>query len=154
MQWPTQSPQINPIEHIWDQMGLFIRDMDNPPTTMSRLWGTLLQAWGAVTPRKDGGPCTEHASTTEDCDGHQGRSYSILSRKNEGPSQLYCSPKTSIYLSLRFVKYVWIVSETPPCDIPSKSAIFHLHRFCTSSTLKCSLNLFQQSHSLFIFVVS
>ena len=52
MAWPTQSPDLNPIEHIWDQMGLLIRNMDNPPTTVARLQGALLQAWGAVTPER------------------------------------------------------------------------------------------------------
>ena len=46
MQWPTR----NPIKHIWDQMGLFIRYIDNPPTTVVRLQEVLLQSWGAVNP--------------------------------------------------------------------------------------------------------
>ena len=37
MQWPARNPDLNPIGHIWDQMGMFIRDMDNPPTTVARL---------------------------------------------------------------------------------------------------------------------
>ena len=36
MQWPARSPELNCIEHIWDQMRLFIRYIDNPPTTMAR----------------------------------------------------------------------------------------------------------------------
>ena len=43
---------LNPIEHVWDRFGLFIRDMDNPPTTAARLREALLQAWGAVTPER------------------------------------------------------------------------------------------------------
>ena len=35
MQCPAQSPDLNPTEHISDQMDLFIRYMDNPPTTVS-----------------------------------------------------------------------------------------------------------------------
>ena len=45
MQWPTRSP-----EHIRDQMEQFIRDMDNLPTTVTRLREALFQAWGEVTP--------------------------------------------------------------------------------------------------------
>ena len=67
MQWPVRNPDLNPIEHIWDQM--FIRAMDNLPTKMARLRGALLQAWGAVTPER----MEVHASTTEGRDGCQGR---------------------------------------------------------------------------------
>ena len=38
--------------HIWDQMGLFIRDMDNHHTTVLRLREALLQVWGPVTPER------------------------------------------------------------------------------------------------------
>ena len=52
MQWPAWSPDLNPREHIWNQMRLFIRDMDNPPTTVARLREALLQACSALTPEK------------------------------------------------------------------------------------------------------
>ena len=52
MQWPAWSPDIDPTEHIWDQMGLFITHMDNPPTTVVRSWEALLQAWGVVNPER------------------------------------------------------------------------------------------------------
>ena len=32
MQWPAWRPDLNPIEYIWDQMGLFIGFMLTPPT--------------------------------------------------------------------------------------------------------------------------
>ena len=56
----------------------------------------------------------------------------------ERTDQLQCSLIISIQFSLRFVKYNWIISETYPYDIPSKSAIFHLHRLRADSTLKFS----------------
>ena len=32
-------------------MGLFIREMNNPTSTVARLQGALLQAWDALTPK-------------------------------------------------------------------------------------------------------
>ena len=90
---------------------------------------------GRSDPWKVGGPCTENASTTEGRDGGQGRSYTKLTRKSKDPINYNLPWK----LPLRFMKYDWIISETSPYDIPAKSAIFHLHRFRTVSTLKSPL---------------
>ena len=49
MEWPARSPDMNRIEHVWDQMGVILRDMDNPPTTLAELRVALLQAWDRVT---------------------------------------------------------------------------------------------------------
>ena len=30
MDWVARSPDMNPVEHVWDQMSVWIRDMDDP----------------------------------------------------------------------------------------------------------------------------
>ena len=48
MDWPALSPDMNPIEHIWDRMGRVIRDMDNPPLNVADLRDALRHAWAAI----------------------------------------------------------------------------------------------------------
>ena len=35
MDWPARSTDMNPIEHVWDQMSVWIRDMDDPSSTVA-----------------------------------------------------------------------------------------------------------------------
>ena len=37
MDWPARSPDMKPIEQVWDQMSVWIRDMDDPPSTVAEL---------------------------------------------------------------------------------------------------------------------
>ena len=42
---PARSPVCNPIEHIWDQLGRAITNMDNPPQNLGELRQDLLDKW-------------------------------------------------------------------------------------------------------------
>ncbi|GFT28582.1 transposable element Tc3 transposase [Trichonephila clavipes] len=45
MDWPAYSPDLNPIEHVWDMLGRRIADRQPPPTCLPELRRTLLDEW-------------------------------------------------------------------------------------------------------------
>ena len=44
MQWPAMSPDMNPIEHIWDELGRRIR-RHNVPRNINELANALVREW-------------------------------------------------------------------------------------------------------------
>ena len=46
--WPPQSPDLNPIEHLWDEVERVIRHLDPPPSNLTLLNSALLQAWSQI----------------------------------------------------------------------------------------------------------
>lgn len=48
MDWPARSPDMNPIEHLWDVLGRRVRAHDPPATTLDDLFHLLQQEWQAV----------------------------------------------------------------------------------------------------------
>ena len=46
--WPENSPGVNLIEHVWDQMGVNIRDMANPPAYLIELRQAVWQDWDSA----------------------------------------------------------------------------------------------------------
>ncbi|GFV86613.1 transposable element Tcb1 transposase [Trichonephila clavipes] len=45
MDWPAYSPDLNPIEHVWDMLGRRIAARQPPPTFLPELRRTLLDEW-------------------------------------------------------------------------------------------------------------
>ena len=41
---------MNPIEHVWDQMSVWIRDIDDPTSSVAELNNAVRQASAAVRP--------------------------------------------------------------------------------------------------------
>ncbi|GFT84465.1 transposable element Tcb1 transposase [Trichonephila clavipes] len=45
MDWPASSPDLNPIEPVWDMLGRRIAPRQLPPTCLPELRGALLDEW-------------------------------------------------------------------------------------------------------------
>lgn len=48
MNWPARSPDLNPIEHVWDNMGRQIRALQPPAITLNQLRGKILEIWEGI----------------------------------------------------------------------------------------------------------
>ncbi|GFY05918.1 transposable element Tcb2 transposase [Trichonephila clavipes] len=44
--WPARSPDLNPIEHVWDDLGRAIATPPSPPRTIQEMKTVLLNEWG------------------------------------------------------------------------------------------------------------
>ena len=48
MEWPAQSPDLNPIEHCWDMLQVAIGNRQHQPTTVQELENALFQEWNNI----------------------------------------------------------------------------------------------------------
>uniref|UniRef100_A0A4W6FSW7 Tc1-like transposase DDE domain-containing protein n=1 Tax=Lates calcarifer TaxID=8187 RepID=A0A4W6FSW7_LATCA len=48
MEWPASNPDLNPIEHMWDQLGQAVRVRVSNTTTLADLRQMLVEEWDAV----------------------------------------------------------------------------------------------------------
>ncbi|KAK3104398.1 hypothetical protein FSP39_001145 [Pinctada imbricata] len=48
MEWPARSPDLNPIEHVWDLISRRIAGRNTAPQTIQQLTQALLQEWMAI----------------------------------------------------------------------------------------------------------
>ena len=45
LDWPAQSPDLNPIEHLWNEMDRRLRRLETPVRTQDHLWDAIQKIW-------------------------------------------------------------------------------------------------------------
>ncbi|GFV83730.1 retrovirus-related Pol polyprotein from transposon TNT 1-94 [Trichonephila clavipes] len=61
MDWPAYSPDLNPIEHVWDMLGRRIAARQPPPTCLPELRRALIDEWCNISQDQSKTPLNNHA---------------------------------------------------------------------------------------------
>ncbi|GFY07002.1 hypothetical protein TNCV_4202731 [Trichonephila clavipes] len=48
LDWPSQNPDLNPIEHLWDELQHRLRRQLNRPSLLQALTSAVMDAWKAI----------------------------------------------------------------------------------------------------------
>jgi transposase len=48
MDWPSQSPDLNPTEHLWGHLKRRLNSYEKPPSGVWELWDRLAAEWGKI----------------------------------------------------------------------------------------------------------
>ncbi|GFX20174.1 transposable element Tc3 transposase [Trichonephila clavipes] len=51
MSWHTNSPDLNPIENVWDMLGRQIAALSHPPSSVTELKRALQESWNRLSPQ-------------------------------------------------------------------------------------------------------
>jgi hypothetical protein len=46
--WPAQSPDLNPIEHLWEHIKRRLGEYETPPSGMLELWERVEAEWDRI----------------------------------------------------------------------------------------------------------
>ena len=46
--WPPQSPNLNPIEHLWDHVKMKLEEHQEPPVSLQELWARVQEEWNDI----------------------------------------------------------------------------------------------------------
>ena len=48
IKWPAQSPDLNPIEHLWQYLKAKLQQYDTPPKGVHELWDRVVKEWTEI----------------------------------------------------------------------------------------------------------
>ncbi|KFM58304.1 Transposable element Tcb2 transposase, partial [Stegodyphus mimosarum] len=46
--WPPRSPDLKPVEHLWDLLGQGVKGHHTAPTNFTELWTALANIWQTI----------------------------------------------------------------------------------------------------------
>ena len=50
LKWPAQSPDLNPIGHLWQHLKIKLQQYDTPPKGVHDLWDRVANEWNEIPP--------------------------------------------------------------------------------------------------------
>ena len=50
LSWPAQSPNLNPIEHLWEHLKRCLQQYPTPFRGVHELWNRVSEKWNAIPP--------------------------------------------------------------------------------------------------------
>jgi transposase len=48
LKWPTQSPDLNPIEHLWNYLKRRLAEYEEPANSVGELWDRVQKLWEEI----------------------------------------------------------------------------------------------------------
>jgi len=81
--WPAQSPDLNPIEHLWYYVKHKLQEYEIPPKGVHELWERVAKEWNEIPFRSMSKTYRKHAKKGSSSYKGKWRTYQVLdSRKN------------------------------------------------------------------------
>ena len=72
LEWPSRSPDLSPIEHLWDELGRRLRSRPHAPQNVRELSIALQEEWNNIPMRTVRRLCASMPSRIQECIQHNG----------------------------------------------------------------------------------